>query len=404
MFSIKTHRLQIEGVFDAFTAITQKQVPADKALTNVMRKNKMWEDRERQWVSDTLYDLIRRWRLFGTLAETGMHTDKASLWRLLGVYLIWKGERIGHDPVFEGLDDVRIKERLNRYKKIPALFHSVTDWLETYGSEQLGEAWEKTITALNKKGPLFLRVNRLQTTPENLVKHLRAEGFKVTPVEGTEETLRITGGNIFRSAAFETGWFEVQDMVSQQVAPFLEVEAGMRVIDACAGAGGKTLQLAALMQNRGRLLALDTAAGKLEELKRRSRRAGVAIVETRVVDSSKVVKRLHNSADRLLLDVPCSGSGVLRRNPDIRWWLDQDETERLIAIQEQLLEQYSKMVKPGGKMVYAVCSIFPAEGEKQVAKFLEHNPEWICEAEKRTGLIDNDGDGFYFARLMRKSG
>lgn len=403
MFSIKNHRQQIEGVFDAFTAITQKQVPADKALTNVMRKHKMWEDRERQWVSDTLYDLIRRWRLFGTLAETGMHTDKPSLWRLLGVYLIWKGERIGHDPVFAGLDDVRIKERLNRYKKIRPLYHSVTDWLDAYGEAQLGDAWEKTITALNKKAPLFLRVNLLQTTTENLVKHLRAEGFKVQPTGESENTLRVTGGNIFRSAAFESGWFEVQDLVSQQVAPFLGVESGMRVIDACAGAGGKTLQLAALMQNRGRLLALDTVEGKLEELKRRSRRAGVNIVETRVVDSSKVVKRLHDSADRLLLDVPCSGSGVLRRNPDIRWWLDQEETDRLISIQEQLLDQYSKMVKPGGKMVYAVCSIFPAEGEKQVEQFLARTPGWSCEEEKRTGLIDNDGDGFYFARLIRNS-
>lgn len=182
--------------------------------------------------------------------------------------------------------------------------------------------------------------------------------------------------------AFKQGLFEVHDAASQMVAPLLEVAPGMRVIDGCAGAGGKTLHIAALMQNKGKILALDVHDWKLAELRKRAARAGVDIAETRTIESSKTIKRLAGHADRLLLDVPCSGPGVLRRNPDAKWKLSEKEIDRLAAEQQDLLIRYSNMVKPGGKLVYATCSILPSANEKQIQRFLEtQGTEWELEQE-----------------------
>ncbi len=178
----------------------------------------------------------------------------------------------------------------------------------------------------------------------------------------------------------------------------------MRVIDACAGGGGKTLHLAALMQNRGRILALDVHGWKLEELRRRCRRAGVDIVETRLIENSKSVKRLQDSADRLLLDVPCSGMGVLRRNPDAKWKLSPEQLQRLELEQATILERYSAMVKVGGKMVYATCSILPAENERQIERFLSTRAgSWELEQQWHSEPQSQGWDGFFAARLRRIS-
>ena len=197
------------------------------------------------------------------------------------------------------------------------------------------------------------------------------------------------------------GFFEVQDAVSQMVAPFLNVSPGMRVVDACAGAGGKSLHLATIMKNKGKLISLDIGAPKLEELKKRTRRAGVSIIEPKLVDTTKVIKRLHGTADRLLLDVPCSGLGVLRRNPDAKWKTSAADIERVKQQQSEILVKYSPILKPGGIMVYATCSILPSEGESQVRNFLSNNPNWSLIAEKRYSPDIYEGDGFYMAQLKK---
>ena len=177
----------------------------------------------------------------------------------------------------------------------------------------------------------------------------------------------------------------------------------MTVVDACAGAGGKSLHLAALMENRGRLLSLDIHDWKLTELKRRARRAGVTNLEPRPITSSKVTKRLTEKADRVLLDVPCSGLGVLRRNPDAKWKLYPDAIDRVVQEQADILARYSRMVRPGGKLVYATCSVLPRENGDRVRHFLdsEAGSGWVLEHE-HSYLPQRDGyDGFYVSRLAR---
>jgi 16S rRNA (cytosine967-C5)-methyltransferase len=205
--------------------------------------------------------------------------------------------------------------------------------------------------------------------------------------------------NVFRLKAFLDGDFEVQDAASQAVAPFLNVAPGMRVIDACAGAGGKTLHLAALMKNKGRLIALDVEQWKLDELKKRARRGGISNLETRLIDSPRVIKRLAGTADRLLLDVPCSGLGVLRRNPDAKWKLSDMYLTEVRALQQQILNDYCRMIRPGGQMVYATCSILPTENEKQVTAFLEGKADSFTLTNERRFWPSEGFDGFYMALI-----
>ena len=202
---------------------------------------------------------------------------------------------------------------------------------------------------------------------------------------------------------FKKGLFEVQDASSQLVADFLDVKPGMRVVDTCAGAGGKTLHLAALMQNKGQVIATDIYANKLKELKRRARRAGAHNIEPRAIDSSKVVKKLYGSADRVLIDAPCSGLGVLSRNPDAKWKLQPEFIETLKLTQEEILKQYSKIVKDGGKMVYATCSVLPSENQEQVEKFLasEEGKSFSLKEDRKILSSETGFDGFYMALLEK---
>ena len=210
--------------------------------------------------------------------------------------------------------------------------------------------------------------------------------------------------NVFITAAFKNGNFEVQDANSQLVSEFLEVAPGQRVIDSCAGAGGKTLHLAALMENKGQLIALDIYANKLKELKRRAKRNGAHNIEPRPIDSTKVIKKLYGTADRVLIDAPCTGMGVLKRNPDAKWKMQPEFLEKVMQTQQEILSSHSKMVKSGGKMVYATCSILPQENNQQVVKFLasEEGKDFSLEEERKLYASKTGFDGFYMARLAKK--
>jgi 16S rRNA (cytosine967-C5)-methyltransferase len=174
----------------------------------------------------------------------------------------------------------------------------------------------------------------------------------------------------------------------------------MRVIDACAGGGGKSLHIAALMQNKGRIISMDVTQWKLDELKKRARRAGAGNIETRLIEGSKTIKRLESTADRLLLDVPCSGMGVIKRNPDAKWKLNPEFIARTRDLQQKILSEYSGMIKPGGMLVYSTCSILPSENKNQVDTFLAGNKNF--EFIKENTIFPSQGfDGFYMALLKR---
>jgi 16S rRNA (cytosine967-C5)-methyltransferase len=281
------------------------------------------------------------------------------------------------------------------------VLQSVPDWLYAYGQTQLGDRWDAELAGLNVLAPTYLRANRLKTDVEGLLDDLVSEGVTASLVPEAPDAVMLDAKlKVIRLGSFRKGLFEVQDASSQLIAPFLAPEPGQLVIDACAGAGGKALHLAALMENQGKIIAMDVEAFKLDELKRRAKRNGVKIIHTYPIEGRKTIKQFHDKADRLLLDVPCTGLGVLRRNPDTKWKLDEESIWDLQQTQASILNQYSKMVKTGGLMVYATCSLMPAEDEDQVQKFLGEHKNW--EFVKDLHTWPSEGwDGFYMALLRR---
>ncbi len=403
-FYLKHHSFHIKAIFIALKDIFERNEYADKAIEKVMRANKYWDVRERGFVSDVTYDMVRNWRLLFTAAGVeGKLTDK-NLWMIFGTYLVFDGYGLPESNYFKGVNEKKIISQLERFHKIRKIRESVPDWLDALGEKELGKDWDKTIRALNQRPTTILRANSLKTNPKELQQTLEEEKIiDAALINWSPDAVELKfQRNVFRTEAFHKGLFEVQDAASQMVSEFLNVQSGMRVVDACAGAGGKTLHLAALMKNKGRIIALDVKEKKLLELKKRAARADVRIVETRVIDSSKVIKRLKDTADRLLLDVPCSGLGVLRRNPDSKWKLNLEEIERVKIIQREILTSFSDITKVGGKMVYATCSILPSEGEEQIKWFLQQvNDKWNLIGEKRYSPEMYHADGFYMALLER---
>jgi 16S rRNA (cytosine967-C5)-methyltransferase len=280
---------------------------------------------------------------------------------------------------------------------------SIPNWLDEIGERELGaERWEKEMLALNEVADIVLRTNTLKINRDDLKALLLEQGIKTeTSPDFPDALLLQSWYNVFKLPQFKEGLFEVQDAGSQLIAPFLRCEPGMRVIDACAGTGGKTLHLAALLKNKGRIIAMDNEEWKLEETKKRGRRAGVSNVETKIIESSKSIKRQENSADRLLLDVPCSGLGVLKRNPDAKWKLSAAYIEEVKALQQKIITDYSVMLKKGGLMVYSTCSILPGENEKQVQQFITANPGKFELLEEKRIWPSEGFDGFYMAVLKK---
>ncbi len=380
---------------------------ADKVIEKVLRYDKRWGARDRAFIAETTYDIVRWKRLYTEIAEAHEPYTRPHLFRLFGVWCVLRGIKLPDWKQLEGTPERRIKGRFDELSKIRKFRESIPDWLDELGEKSLGsELWTKEIAALNQQADVILRTNTLKIAKPQLKLFLAKEDIETEFLEGYPDALRLKERkNVFTTEAFKDGLFEVQDASSQLVAPYLEVEPGQRVIDACAGAGGKTLHLASMMQNKGQLIALDIYESKLKKLKVRARRNGVHNVETRVIDSNKAIKKLHNSADRLLLDAPCSGLGVIRRNPDSKWKLEPEFVERIMGVQQDILQNYSKMVKKGGQMVYATCSILPQENTEQVQKFLasENGKEFELVRENNVYASKNSFDGFYMALMKRKA-
>ena len=396
------HRNLLIGIHDALEeTFFQDKKYADKVLERLLKAHKKWGSADRQVVSEIFYDIVRwKKRLEYYMGEG---TKPSNIYNLILAYLLWKKVKYKKFDEFDGIKTGGILSKLDK-KTFPtkAIEHSVPDWLAGLFEKELGAKWEKEMSALNEQAPVILRANSLKISAENLVEILKEEGVNSFVLRGYPDAVQLEEKkNVFLTSAFKEGFSEVQDASSQKIAELLDVKEGMRVVDACAGAGGKTLHIAALMKNKGQIIALDIYEWKLAELKRRAKRAGAFNIETRFIEDNKVIKRLHNTADRLLIDAPCSGLGVLKRNPDSKWKIDEDFINRIKTEQENILQNYSKILKKGGKMVYATCSILPSENGEQVRKFLAENTEFALVKEEN--IMPSDGyDGFYMALIERK--
>jgi 16S rRNA (cytosine967-C5)-methyltransferase len=333
--------------------------------------------------------------------------NEAEWWKLFATALILDGIDLPDWPEFKDIDKAEILKRNTELHTKRVVYCSIPDWLDELGLKEFGEkVWTETIQSLNKPSKTVLRVNTLKTTRAKLLDQLKRLDIVAKTIGAGDAIELEEQKNITQLQIYKDGLFEIQDYSSQQVLPFMNPETGSVIVDACAGAGGKSLHSAAWMQNRGFIKAMDIEGFKLKELEKRAKRAGAQIITTQKLEQNgQLPKSRLNVADYLLLDVPCSGTGVIRRNPDAKWKLSPKFISEIIQVQRQILTEYCKMLKSSGKLLYATCSILPDENERQIKWFLEESDagaDFTLIKSKRIMPQDEGFDGFYMALLQKK--
>ncbi len=396
---MKLYKNLVNSVALTLQEIFTKNRYADKALEKVFKQNPQWGSRDRRFVAEGVYEIVRNFRLYSELAES-----QTNFWFITAVWLVVKHNEIPDWQEFKHVNPAFILSQKENLKSNLPVYESYPDWLWELGTKELGaDTWQAEALAMNQQAPVFLRVNTLKTSRNKLKEALKNEKIETTEPVGIESALQLLKReNVFQTKLFKEGNFEVQDAGSQMIGEFLDPKPTDFVVDACAGAGGKSLHLAALMKNKGKIISLDVEDWKLEELKKRAKRAGVSNLEARLIEENKTINSFENKADKLLLDVPCSGLGVLKRNPDAKWKLTNESIERTKKTQQEIISNYSKMLKSGGSMVYSTCSILPSENEEQVRTFLSGHPNFELVKEK-TILPSQGFDGFYMALIKKGS-
>ena len=405
------------------------------SLAGAFRKNRGLGSSDRRFISETLYGMVRHWRrLDEALALGGVRfTNRApDAERLVAYLMLEEGLSVdGASSLSPGVDwevvssiNEKIETESNQKVRLARLY-SFPDWLTAMMVKQYENAAGPLLESLNKRAPLTIRANVLARERDAVAETLEKEGMSIEVGSHGPWSLHVSSrGNVFSSPSFKNGLFEVQDEGSQLIAELVAPPPGGLIVDYCAGAGGKTLAIAALLKNRGRIVACGVDAKKLTELRRRSTRAGVtntrAVLLEREEENLAVLAEWQGKASRVLVDSPCTGVGAIRRNPEARWRLAKEDISRMATLQFSILDQASTLVAPGGRLVYATCSLLKEENQDIVEKFLKTHSEYavmtvkeIWGAKRSTG-VSSDGrflelspsvqgtDGF-FAAVLRRS-
>ncbi len=398
---MKFHRTTVNAVVETLKEVFENGSYADKAIGAVLKQNSKWGARDRNFIAETSYQMVRWWRLINeSLGEEASSVHH--FYKLFATWQLLNGNEIPEWTEFAGLDKTKIIEKANELKQIRKYRESIPDWMDELGCQELGEElWTKELAELNKMAKLVLRVNTLKTNVEAVRLRLNEKQIESYTLPNFPDALiSIRRQNFYRLEEYTNGMLEIQDASSQLVAPFMKLEPGMKVIDACAGAGGKSLHIAAMMKNKGEIVSMDVDESKLAELNKRAARAGISIIKTKLINP-KQINELTNTADRLLLDVPCSGLGVLRRKPFDKWKLSMESIEEKRTIQHDILQNYTCMLKPGGILIYATCSILPSENQLQIEQFLNEHKNQFELIEDRKVLPSEGFDGFYMASIKK---
>jgi 16S rRNA (cytosine967-C5)-methyltransferase len=387
---------QVAAAIDILAEIETEERPADDAAADYFRRRRYIGAKDRSHIAGHVYAVLRhRAALDWWIARAGKGVVETAArsrvlaglvlaegWRPEAVAACCDGDRFRPAKLSaaEALLVDSLGSRTLRHPRMPrAVANDLPEWLEPYLERVFGKGLEREMAALNAPAPIDLRVNLLKADRETAQRALAAEGVRAEPTPWSPVGLRLAGRvPLSGLAAFKDGLFDVQDEGSQIAALLAGARPGMRVVDFCAGAGGKTLALAAGMANRGKLVACDVSARRLERAARRLRRAGVGNVERRVLASErdKWVKRHAGSFDRVFVDVPCLGTGTWRRNPDAKWRSRPVDLAELIERQQQILRSAARLVRPGGRLVYATCSLLREEDEAQAEAFLADAPDF----------------------------
>lgn len=422
---------RVKAVIDILESSHRSRVPLDKCVGDYMRARRYIGAKDRSNVAERIYNITRAHSRISWWLE---RTNTADTPRARVIAWIVLGEEASEKRLKDLFDDskyapeVLSKEELDFAQKISGQPLERKDMPEAVCVEcppeyedvlraRFKEDFADEMRAMLAPATLDLRVNTYLADNEKVIKHLGVDGVDVTQGRLCPWALRCENKSyLSRTKAFAKGWVEIQDEGSQVIAWLCKAKPGMQVLDYCAGAGGKTLALAAAMERKGRIVAMDNNVRRLENGRKRYRKAGLAdIIEIRCIADEKQrkwFKRQKTKFDVVLIDAPCSGSGTWRRNPDTRWQTYGPSLEEIIVIQAEILENAYKAVKIGGKLVYATCSLFDQENEKQIEKFLENHPDFeVSPIDEELGLgspymhlspLRHGTDGFFTAILVRK--
>lgn len=368
---------RIQQVQEVLGDILQWQYPADAVLSHWLRAHPKLGARDRAELADGVFDVLRHLRRYRQWAQSGVGPASRRL-AILGLSTVFEPSKLQEALSADEQAWLEHVKGISLDSLAPEVRWSLPDWLMER-LEGLDDA-STLVEALNQSAPLDLRVNSMKAERDVMLQVLRdgpAARFDPQPTPYSPWGIRMQGRPpVNRWPMFERGEIEVQDEGSQILTTLVGPKRGEMVIDYCAGAGGKTLLLGALMRSTGRLYAFDVSAARLARAKPRFARSGLSNIVPVVIspDNDQRVRRLRGKAHRVLVDAPCSGLGTLRRNPDLKWRQHPESLDELKALQARILRQASTCVAAGGRLVYATCSILPEENERQVEAFLAENP------------------------------
>lgn len=393
-----TPAARLQAAIEILTALEQTPAPADRVLRDYFRARRYAGSKDRAAVADRVFDCFRHAYSYGW--------RMGSPWPRRLVIASVLAEGVDPETLFTGeayapaaLDAGERQALAAAPENPPAhVTGEFPDWLATDLNQAFGDSLVAEMGAMQSRAPVTIRVNTLKTTRDDLLAALAAEGFDATPTPHAATGLRLDGaatGKLSASALFAGGQFEFQDEAAQVAAALCAVKPGDRVLDYAAGAGGKALALAAAMANKGEIVAHDIDSGRLAMIGPRATRAGVSIIQTTTSLSARTF-------DLVLLDAPCSGTGTWRRQPELRVRLKPERLAELVALQAKLLQQAAAFVKPGGRLVYATCSVLPRENDAQIAAFISAHPEFAAtEPFFHATPLRTNTDGFFTAVLHR---
>ena len=403
-----------------------KRAPVDGLLADYFRARRFIGSKDRGAISDLVYFVLR----FGGTLQWHIEACDRSVTprRVVMIALLFQEPPMSVEAIADAFNGTQyapaaltdpervMLERCAKHAFRPAEMPedarlNYPAWMEGRLKDAFGDDLAVAMEALNMQAPIDLRANTLKCKgAADLILALDRDGYFGVPTPHSPIGVRLQKRlAAFNTQAFKDGKYEMQDEGSQIAALLVRAKPGQKVIDFCAGAGGKTLAIAATMQNKGRLLAWDTSANRLGQMGKRLARAGVSNVQTHVLrdEADPYLKRHLASADWVLVDAPCSGSGTWRRNPDLKWRFTLDDLQEIKAMQQRILQQAARLVKPGGRLVYVTCSVFPDENFWQVKQFLGGNPNFRVEAPDKVWnnhLHARDGIGASLVLSPHKDG
>jgi 16S rRNA (cytosine967-C5)-methyltransferase len=369
-----------KALLDACTELVRLTLkfdhPTDAIVSRFYRDNRGLGPRERATLTETVYNVLRKKLLFDHFAPSGSGSKERRL-AILGFHgprdFLKSALSDQEKNWLDQCDKIAVADLMERHR------HNLPEWLVQPLKDQLGEEFWPLVESLNRPGGLDVRVNALSDKRADVQKELAKAGIKSSPTPYSPLGLRIEGKPVLnKTEGFMRGAFEVQDEGSQLLAMLVDAKRGEMVVDFCAGAGGKTLAIGAAMRSTGRLYAFDTSGHRLEALKPRLARSGLSNVHPAAIahERDDRVKRLAGKIDRVLVDAPCSGLGTLKRNPDLKWRQNLKVIEEMAVTQLAILQSASRLLKPGGRLVYATCSLLPQENEAIAQAFTAANSEF----------------------------